>query len=707
MAGRPADAGSAEAAFRANLRDTVTLWRRRLAASSDTTEAAGIGSEAAQLRSIAESHAWWPIAQHLGNVETLSRESPVALAGALEALVARLAPAVDPARQAAGPAPVPPPPMVLAAGGEIALPPMLDEFGVPSQIAGGSRIPGVDATLASASHLANPVGNGPGGREVHEGRREAPRSPLPAAAPKAPVMPKLIAKNLLGLRAFGREKSSPQDPPGAGGGLLGLKKRPFESARSSAPVPVFSPRAPRRLAGSSVSDRVAAPRPARSSATPSRRAAGEPSPLRKRMSAVPSWFYLLSGLIALMAVATVGVVCVLGRTAEPVAKAPVPLAHSDKPTVAPSPAPSPIGEVTEVIHQHGQETPELRALIDQQSRLAANCRDDSSSCGRGWTANARHAVAPIDPGALARSPATPSGPPSSWLLRLKLPKDFPLRDDPILKGSFEYDTKNIAGRQMFQAKFFQCSAYADIFEGTLMKYGAPQWLAAVVYQESGCDPLAASEVGAKGLWQFMPESARAYGLRVVDDEVDERLNAVKSTEAAIHFLADLYRKLGSWDLALAAYNMGPFGLMARIARTGTQAGFWDLERAGLLPDETAGYVPAIEAYALHFSRDGKRLESTAEIAVSPGSRLSLIARVAHTSTLRIRELNREFLRDFVPQGESTVRVPDSEAHRAQDVLRTMPQDDKTDLCVPEDFDWGTTVFETSRYGKSCGRAGPR
>jgi membrane-bound lytic murein transglycosylase D len=296
---------------------------------------------------------------------------------------------------------------------------------------------------------------------------------------------------------------------------------------------------------------------------------------------------------------------------------------------------------------------------------------------------------------------------------LKVPPDLRMRDDPALRAMFDYNTKNIAGRQRFQAKVFECAAYDDIFDSALVKYGAPSWLSAVVFQESACYPGAKSAVGAVGLWQFMPEAARAYGMRVVDGEIDERLNPIRSTDAAVHFLTDLHRILGAWDLVLAAYNMGPFAVLARLSQIGAGAGFWELAHAGLLPEETAGYVPAIEADAialqnlsrLQFSRDGKRLQPTAEIGVKPGWRLSLIARAAATTTVHVRELNPEFLRDVVPEGAATARVPDAEAHRAQAFLDSWMPDDNRDTCVPEDFDWGAKQFESSRFAKGCAPTG--
>jgi membrane-bound lytic murein transglycosylase D len=363
---------------------------------------------------------------------------------------------------------------------------------------------------------------------------------------------------------------------------------------------------------------------------------------------------------------------------------------------------------TTLAHQGGTESPQLKALLDMQGQLVLNCRNDPSACGRGWTPLARDALTPIDKATLV-SPPPADAPLPAWLHNLKLPADFPIHDEPALRNLFDYSTKNIAGRQSFQAKLFQCSAYADIFDSTLEKYGAPHWLTAVVYQESGCNPLATSPVGARGLWQFMPESARAYGLRVVEGEIDERLNPIKATDAGIHFLTDLQRRLGAWDLAMAAYNMGPFGVIVRINQLGGKVGFWELAHAGVLPDETAGYVPSIEAYAialqnlsrLQLNPYGKRLESTAEILVKPGMRLSLLARAASTSTAHVRDLNPEFLRDIVPDGVTTARVPDGEVHRAQAFIDAWSPSDNRDTCVPPDFDWGAQQFEGSRYAKTC------
>lgn len=98
---------------------------------------------------------------------------------------------------------------------------------------------------------------------------------------------------------------------------------------------------------------------------------------------------------------------------------------------------------------------------------------------------------------------------------------------------------------------------------TFERLGLPPELAALPHVESSFNPAAYSKVGAAGLWQFMRSTGRLY-MRV-DDVVDERMDPFRATEAAAQLLADNYRALGSWPLALTAYNHGTAGM--RRART--------------------------------------------------------------------------------------------------------------------------------------------
>ena len=121
--------------------------------------------------------------------------------------------------------------------------------------------------------------------------------------------------------------------------------------------------------------------------------------------------------------------------------------------------------------------------------------------------------------------------------------------------------------------------------------GLPLELLTVAQVESNFDSWALSPKGARGLWQFMPTTARRYGLRV-DAVRDDRLDAEKSTRAAARYLRDLYAQFKDWPLALAAYNAGEDAVQRAIERSGN-ADFWALSNGRQLPRETRAYVPSI------------------------------------------------------------------------------------------------------------------
>jgi hypothetical protein len=126
-------------------------------------------------------------------------------------------------------------------------------------------------------------------------------------------------------------------------------------------------------------------------------------------------------------------------------------------------------------------------------------------------------------------------------------------------------------------------------EPVLRQEGVPSELSAIVLVESGGLTTALSPKGARGVWQFMPDTARRYGL-VVSAGRDERLDIVKSTRAAARYLRDLYQQFGDWQLAFAAYNVGERAVERASARTGKRD-FSTMQ--GALPQETRNYVPAV------------------------------------------------------------------------------------------------------------------
>ena len=140
--------------------------------------------------------------------------------------------------------------------------------------------------------------------------------------------------------------------------------------------------------------------------------------------------------------------------------------------------------------------------------------------------------------------------------------------------------------------------YFPLYFEVFSQQKLPVELAYVSMLESGFDPLALSHAGARGLWQFMPATARRYGLRV-DDRVDERTDPLKSTHAAAAYFKDLISIFGgqsSLMLAMAAYNAGEgriMGALRRIDDPMRNRDFWYIYRMGVLAEETNEYIPRI------------------------------------------------------------------------------------------------------------------
>ncbi len=141
-----------------------------------------------------------------------------------------------------------------------------------------------------------------------------------------------------------------------------------------------------------------------------------------------------------------------------------------------------------------------------------------------------------------------------------------------------------------------------MFEEILDEYGLPLELKYLAVVESALHPKAGSRAGAKGLWQFMYRTGKAYGLQVTS-YVDDRYDPYKSTIAACRHLEDLHDIYQDWSLALAAYNSGAGNVNKAIRRAGGVKSYWAIWP--FLPRETRGYVPAFIAvnYVMSFAAE--------------------------------------------------------------------------------------------------------
>ena len=162
-----------------------------------------------------------------------------------------------------------------------------------------------------------------------------------------------------------------------------------------------------------------------------------------------------------------------------------------------------------------------------------------------------------------------------------------------------------------------------LFQETFDRHGLPEELKAMAIIESALNPTAVSRAGAKGMWQFMYNTAKIYGLHI-DSFVDERLDPVKSADAAARYLKDAYKIFGDWNLAIASYNCGAGNVQKAIKRAGSRQ-FWDIWP--FLPRETRGYVPAFVGalYAMKYHK-----EHGIEALAAPMP--------VHTDTFKIRKM---------------------------------------------------------------------
>ncbi|MBK8609957.1 MAG: lytic transglycosylase domain-containing protein [Chitinophagaceae bacterium] len=140
--------------------------------------------------------------------------------------------------------------------------------------------------------------------------------------------------------------------------------------------------------------------------------------------------------------------------------------------------------------------------------------------------------------------------------------------------------------------------YFNLIDNVLSQYGLPKELKYLAVIESNLSARATSWVGAGGPWQFMPYTAREYGL-VVNNVLDERRDYYKSTHAAARYLLTLYGQMKDWLLVIAAYNGGPGRVYSAIKNSGSR-NFWSLQY--YLPAESRNHVKKF--IATHYIMEG-------------------------------------------------------------------------------------------------------
>lgn len=272
---------------------------------------------------------------------------------------------------------------------------------------------------------------------------------------------------------------------------------------------------------------------------------------------------------------------------------------------------------------------------------------------------------------------------TAWSMGARAGDESTPMDEMIATNSIKWDlpaTRNdavetwisyLAGRNADKTRLWmeRSGKYSPMIRAELRRRGMPEDLLYLAFIESGFTPRAYSSAAASGIWQFIAETGRNYGLEV-NAEVDERRDPLKSTGAALDYLQDLYDEFGSWYLAAAAYNSGE-NRIARVLRertgsaVGADSAFWVI--APYLPKETRNYVPLMLAAgyinkqpeAHGFTNVEYQPALQFEVAWVPGSTpLTVIAKAAGVTDSAVKDLNPHLMQGRTPAKRGwAVRIP--------------------------------------------------
>ena len=222
---------------------------------------------------------------------------------------------------------------------------------------------------------------------------------------------------------------------------------------------------------------------------------------------------------------------------------------------------------------------------------------------------------------------------------------------------------SVSNKSYFETLLARSGKYMPIIAKVLSEEGLPEELAYLALLESEFQVATTSPAGAVGLWQFVPSTARQYGLRI-DDWIDERRDPVKSTKAAAAYLKDLHRYYGRWYLVTAAYNAGP-AIIDKALQSSRASDFWGIKEKAQLSQETRNFVPKFVAVALIATNPKKygfnnlRYDEPLEfdeVEAEGLLKFTAAAEMAEADHATIKELNPALLRNVTPPGPRSYRL---------------------------------------------------
>jgi membrane-bound lytic murein transglycosylase D len=283
---------------------------------------------------------------------------------------------------------------------------------------------------------------------------------------------------------------------------------------------------------------------------------------------------------------------------------------------------------------------------------------------------------------------------------------LPLSVNDAVLGYINYFSNR--GRRTLIAGYERSGRYRPMIERVLREEGIPQELIHLAQAESGFIPRAVSRKAAGGMWQFVVERGRQYGL-MQTPYTDDRMDPEMATRAAAHHLHDLYNEFGDWYLAIAAYNCGPGVVEKAVERTG-YADFFELRNRGALPAETTNYVPIILAMTImekngaEYGLAGVQFDAPLEydtVKVDSATSLALVSDIVDMPEAELAAMNPASLKGMLPQSYS-LHVPKGSGSAVADALSTVPAERRASWRMHRVEPGETLAVIAKRFGVTAG-----
>jgi len=285
--------------------------------------------------------------------------------------------------------------------------------------------------------------------------------------------------------------------------------------------------------------------------------------------------------------------------------------------------------------------------------------------------------------------------------------EYPLILNSTVDGFLDAMTAESEYRRRIATGLERAGPYLPMIRAKFLDAGLPPEISYLPLIESAFSVKAYSRARAHGMWQFMSATGRYYGLEI-GSLVDERRDPVRSTEAAVAYLSDLYREFDDWYLALAAYNSGAGNVRRAIRRSGSRD-FWTLKR--YLPRETRNYVPAFIASVIiakepaewGFPIPDEQPWTYDRVDVPDALDLQFLADHTDLGVDELRTLNPAIRRDLTPAGRVTyLWLPKGEGAQVAEVLAENPRSEWAPRMIHTVRRGENLSVIASRYGSSVG-----